>query len=65
MSNLENLHTVNEEEAARILGFSLPTMRKRRWLREPPAYLKIGRLVRYKVADLEDFLNSCRVEPRE
>ena len=65
--NIEDpkLVTVDEHEAAKIIGFTVKTMRKRRWERKPPAFLKVGRLIRYRISDLQDFLDSCRISPRE
>lgn len=59
-----NLQTVNEQQAAIITGFSIKGLQQRRWLGKPPTYLKVGRLVRYRVSDLEQFLDSCTVEAR-
>ena len=58
-----DLITVNEKEAARITGFSVKTLQNRRYLRQPPTFLKIGRLIRYRISDLQSFLESCVVEP--
>lgn len=62
--NIDEIQTVNEKKAAEITGFAVKTLQGRRWLGLPPAYLKVGRLIRYRVSDLENFLNSCAVEPR-
>ena len=59
-----SLVTVDEHRAAEILGFSVAALRKRRWLREAPAFLKVGRLVRYRLSDLQAYLDSCTVAPR-
>lgn len=59
-----NLQTVDERQAAVITGFTVKGLQQRRWLGKPPTYLKIGRLVRYRVSDLEQFLDSCTVEAR-
>lgn len=64
-STTANLMTVDEHEAGRIVGLSVKTLQKRRWMRQPPRFLKVGRLVRYRLSDLEAFLNSCTVETRE
>ena len=63
MANTARLETVGEKEAARILGWSVKTLQNRRWLRQEPRFHKIGRSVRYKVADLEAFIDACAVEP--
>ena len=59
-----NLQTVDERQAAVITGFSVKGLQQRRWLGKPPTYLKVGRLVRYRISDLEQFLDSCTVEAR-
>ena len=59
-----NLQTVDERQAALITGFSVKGLQQRRWLGKPPTYLKVGRLVRYRISDLEQFLDSCTVEAR-
>ena len=55
------LVTLSEEQAADILGFTVKTLQKRRWERKAPPFLKIGRLVRYRLSDIQAFLDSCTV----
>ena len=64
MKETENMKVVNEKVAAEILGFSVHTLQNRRYLAQPPKYVRIGRNIRYRIADLEEFLNECTVEPR-
>jgi hypothetical protein len=45
-SPLQELLT--EREVARLLKVSVATIRRRRLLRQPPTWLKIGALVRYR-----------------
>ena len=59
-----NLQTVDERQAAVITGFSVKGLQQRRWLGKPPTYLKVGRLIRYRISDLEKYLDSCTVEAR-
>lgn len=59
-----NLQTVDERQAALITGFSVKGLQQRRWLGKPPTYLKVGRLIRYRISDLEKYLDSCTVEAR-
>lgn len=59
-----HLQTVGEEVASEITGLAVRTLQQRRWLGKPPVYLKVGRLVRYRIRDLEQFLDSCTVEAR-
>jgi hypothetical protein len=49
---------LNEREAARWLGLSVATMRRRRLLRQPPAWVKLGARVLYRKQDLEFFVTA-------
>lgn len=52
-------------EAARFLSISPRTLEQWRRKRRGPAYYKVGRLVRYLLADLIQFQEANRIEPRE
>lgn len=54
---------LTEQQAAQFLGLSISTLQKRRFESKQPPYLKISRSVRYKLADLEAFAASCRINP--
>ena len=54
---------VNDVEAAKILSASPQALRNYRHLGKGPAYSKKGRMVRYRVQDLLDFMNSGRIDP--
>jgi hypothetical protein len=54
---------VTDIEAAKILSVSPQTTRNWRFLGRGPAYSKRGRMVRYKVQDLFDFMESGRIDP--
>ena len=55
---------LNESEASQVLGCSVAALRKWRCLgNKGPAYVKVGRLVRYSDADLAAFLDANRVQP--
>lgn len=56
---------LNEKEVAELLGWSLANLQRRRWLRMEPKFVKMGRFVRYREADIVDFLDRNTVEPRE
>lgn len=47
-----------EGEVAHFLGVSLACLRRWRWERRGPAYIKAGRLVRYDLNDLQDWVES-------
>jgi predicted site-specific integrase-resolvase len=56
-------HFVNDVEAAKILSVSPQTLRNYRHLGHGPAYSKRGRMVRYRVQDLLEFMASGRIDP--
>jgi predicted DNA-binding transcriptional regulator AlpA len=47
---------VDTAGAARRTGVSEVTLRKRRMNGDGPAYVKLGRTVRYRLSDLDDWL---------
>ena len=52
-------------EAAEFIGKSEPALSMMRHKCEGPKYYKIGRSVRYDLQDLEDWIDSCLVDPQE
>ena len=54
---------LNECATASMLNCSVAFLRKCRLMQRGPAYVKIGRLVRYRAADVEMFISVGRVEP--
>lgn len=52
---------LREKEAAEYLAVSVALLRKRRSLRQPPPYTKIGARVIYNLTELEAFVASGRV----
>ena len=58
---MQNISILNEREAAAVVGCSVALLRKWRLFCEGPSYVKIGRLVRYRMEDLDAFLDSHRV----
>ena len=49
---------INEKKAAGILGCSTATLQQWRHYGKPPNYVKVGRLVRYREKDLQQFVES-------
>jgi predicted DNA-binding transcriptional regulator AlpA len=49
---------LNEYDVARITGVSLGSIRRWRLLRQGPKFLKLGASVRYRVNDLEAWLDA-------
>jgi hypothetical protein len=52
----------DEREAARRLGLSVATMRRRRLLRRPPAWVKLGGRVLYRALELDAFVEANVVQ---
>ncbi|MBB5142515.1 helix-turn-helix domain-containing protein [Desulfovibrio intestinalis] len=57
------LITMDEREAAAIIGLTAKTLQHRRYMRQPPTFLKVGRKIRYRLSDLQDYLDACQVQP--
>lgn len=53
---------LNEEETSRYVAMSRPWLRLQRMKGTGPAYIRIGRTIRYDVHDLDAWLNEHRVE---
>jgi len=54
------LKLLAEKQVAEIYGFSLGTLRNWRVLRQGPRFLKInGKMIRYRINDIEDYLAGC------
>lgn len=49
---------LNEKELANILNIKPETLRNWRWDGKGPIYIKIGSNVRYRMSDVQDFLNG-------
>lgn len=59
----DGLALYDERQAAKMICCSVALLRKYRLLGGGPAYIKVGRLVRYRQDDLATFLDSHRVVP--
>jgi excisionase family DNA binding protein len=55
--------TLTDVEVARRLGVSTYTVRNWRYLGRGPAYLKVGRCVRYRLADVDAWAETIRITP--
>jgi hypothetical protein len=58
MNELIALKLIDEREAAGVLSCSIAFLRRCRLLSTGPAYVKIGRLVRYSVAGLQAYIEA-------
>lgn len=61
---MENSTTrlINEKAAAAMLGLSIRTLQTWRWRGCGPRFLKVGRLVKYSITDIESFIESSYCE---
>jgi hypothetical protein len=57
-SNPDSPCLLTEQEVSNRYAVSLAYLRKHRHLKTGPPYVKVDRLVRYRVSDLEHFFNS-------
>lgn len=55
---------ITEVEAAPYVGMSRAWLRTARRQGRGPAYIRDGRAIRYRIADLDAYLRAHRVEPR-
>lgn len=62
MENSSPNALVSEQAAAKLLGCSVHTLRSWRTKRTMLPWVRVGRLVRYAVTDIENFINSGKVE---
>jgi hypothetical protein len=60
-----NEHLLDTDQAAPIVGCSTKKLANDRSAHKGPPYIKIGSLVRYRLADLQQFILSHRVDPTE
>lgn len=60
---MESTELFNEREAARRLGLSVATLRRRRLNQQSPAWVKLGDRVLYRIQDLESFIEAHLIHP--
>lgn len=58
---MEQYDLLTVEQAARVVGVSVSTLNKLRTNGGGPAFLKATRHVRYRLADLQEWLAAARV----
>jgi len=57
----ETSRYLKEKEVAELTGLALQTLRNWRLLRKGPPYCKVGRSVRYPLAEVYSFMEKRRV----
>jgi predicted DNA-binding transcriptional regulator AlpA len=53
---------LDEHRTARYLGLRVKTLRNWRSAGKGPSYIKIGRIVRYRVTELDEFIEKRLVD---
>lgn len=56
---------LNERDVSEEYGFTIPFLRRARRERRGPRFLKVGKMVRYRRADIEAYLSAHLIETRE
>ncbi len=59
-----NVEVLNERQVQELYGFSIPYLRRARREKRGPRFLKLGKLVRYRKADIDAYLAAHEVETR-
>jgi hypothetical protein len=59
------LKYLNDVEAAKIAHMSVQTFRNWRFQGRGPAYIKVGRSVRYSLTDLISWLEGRKISPEK
>jgi hypothetical protein len=58
---MQNLDLLTAQEAAKALKITPAALNRFRFEHRGPAFVKVGRLVRYSRQDLEEYLQANRV----
>jgi hypothetical protein len=56
---------ITDREAAKILGYSVQSLRNWRWLRRGPEYIVRGRSIRYSLQSIISWMNEGKITPEE
>jgi len=64
-ATLDDKELLSEVELARRLGITIRCLQQWRWQRWGPAWIKVGRLVRYPRAEVAAFLERQKVATAE
>ena len=63
--NTELTLPLNDVQAAEVLGLRPQTLRNMRCRGEGPAYVKLGRAVRYALEDLHAYTEARKIRPEQ
>lgn len=53
-----------EKEAAQLLGWDVRTLQQRRYRGQDPAYVRVGRNIRYRLSVIMDMVKAGEVMPQ-
>ena len=62
-ADLKHLRLLTDVEVSAVTGLAIQTLRKRRLRKVGPPWLKIGSAVRYRLSDVEAYLDANRIDP--
>jgi predicted DNA-binding transcriptional regulator AlpA len=62
---MANREILSEREVWEEYGFTIPFLRRARRERRGPRFLKVGKMVRYRRADVEAYLSAHVVETND
>jgi excisionase family DNA binding protein len=65
INDTNGIQPLTESQAAARLGLKVATLRAWRHKGKGPAYVRLGRAVRYLMTDVDDFIQSNRQIPRQ
>ncbi len=55
---IERSRLLTEREVSRIFSVSLAFLRRKRFQGDGPRYYKIGRMIRYRLEDVQEFFDN-------
>lgn len=61
-AKLRSQSMLTEAQASKMFGISKSTLRTWRWQKKGPRYYKSGRMIRYKMEDIDTYLVGQPVE---
>lgn len=64
-ASIDRQQALTETEAAQRLGLRIGTLRAWRHYRRGPAFIRLGRAVRYLAEDLDEFVRANRQCPNQ
>jgi predicted DNA-binding transcriptional regulator AlpA len=67
MENLNEIKLLTEKQTSELTGIPLPTLRNDRFRRVASGipYVKKGRSIRYRAADIKAFIDSHTIRPED